>query len=87
MFGETAFVVNKKPRRKTLDSICGEYIFVGYATDQKGYRLMSLSCSSVVVSRDNSAVSTLNSNFVTLSFDKTAEVNDQGENFFQPRNF
>ena len=52
MFGCAAYSHVSKDERKKLDPKAKRCIFLGYATQRKGYRLYNVQTSSIVHSRD-----------------------------------
>jgi len=52
VFGSKAYAHVPKELRRKLDEKAKELVFVGYAEDAKGYRLLDKSTDKVIVSRD-----------------------------------
>jgi len=52
IFGSKAYAHVPKELRRKLDEKVKEIVFVGYAEDAKGYRLLNKSTDKVIVSRD-----------------------------------
>jgi len=52
VFGSKAYAHVSKELRRKLDEKAKEFVFVGYAEDAKGYRLLDKSTDKVIVSRD-----------------------------------
>lgn len=51
-FGSKAYAHIPKEFRRKLDEKAKEYVFVGYAEDSKGYRLLDTNTDKVIISRD-----------------------------------
>lgn len=58
VFGCKAFAHVPGAKRKKLDDKAQEYVFVGYATEQKGYRLYHHESKKVMISRDVTFIET-----------------------------
>ena len=52
VFGCAAYTHVPKDGRKKLDPKAKHYIFLGYAAQQKGYRLYNMKTSCIILSRD-----------------------------------
>jgi len=79
MFGSKAYAHIPKELRKKLDEKAKEYFFVGYAENEKGYRLLDISTDKVVISRDVKFLDKEESNEIIIEI-KKQEKHDNKEN-------
>ena len=81
IFGSKAFVHVPKQQRKKLDFKSECYVFVGYSDVTKGYRLLNLETSGVIIRRDDDFDEklTVNQSNIELTRDNNTECNDEVE--------
>lgn len=76
-FGSRAYAHVPKELRRKLDDKAKEYVFVGYAENAKGYRLLDTNTDKIIISRDVNFLEEEESNEVIIEIKKQEEQHDE----------